>query len=90
MPCPARDALANNIKRLRADLGWSQEELAFRAGLHRTFVAHVERRARNISIDNIQRLADALGVAPARLLTSPTGTLEPVDDRQIGDSAGSA
>jgi len=49
--------------RLRADRGWSQEALAFEAGLHRTFVAHVERQARNISLDNIERLAIALGVS---------------------------
>jgi len=42
--------------------------LAFEAGLHRTFVAHVERGARNISIDNIERLATALGTTPGALL----------------------
>lgn len=36
--------------------------------LHRTFVAHVERQARNISLDNIEKLADALGVEPFELL----------------------
>lgn len=66
--CPARKALAYNLKRLRADRRWSQEELAYQAGLHRTFIAHVEREARNIAIDNIQRLADALEVEPSLLL----------------------
>lgn len=47
---------------MRGALSWSQEDLALEAGLHRTFVAHVERQARNISLDNIQRLAAALGV----------------------------
>ena len=42
--------------------------LAFEAGLHRTFVAHVERLARNIALDNIERLAKALGVEPYELL----------------------
>jgi transcriptional regulator with XRE-family HTH domain len=42
--------------------------LAFEAGLHRTFIAHVERQARNISIDNIERIAAALGVHVADLL----------------------
>ena len=51
-----------NIVRLRRGKGWSQEDLAFEAGLHRTFVAHVERKVRNISIDNIERLANALQV----------------------------
>jgi transcriptional regulator with XRE-family HTH domain len=49
--------------RLRAAKGWSQDALALEAGLHRTFVAHVERQARNISLDNIERVALALGVS---------------------------
>lgn len=65
----AREILAENLKRLRALRGWSQEDLAFEAGLHRTFVAHVEREMRNISIDNIEKLANALGETPAALLT---------------------
>lgn len=64
----ARDLLAANLKRLRAERGWSQEQLAHEAGLHRTFIAHVERKMRNISIDNIERLAVALGVSPSLLL----------------------
>lgn len=67
----ARDILAENLKRERAARGWSQEFLALEAGLHRTFVAHVERGVRNISIDNIERLAIALDVTPASLLTPP-------------------
>ncbi|MBP6113049.1 MAG: helix-turn-helix transcriptional regulator [Sphingobium sp.] len=59
----ARELLAMNIVRLRREKGWSQEDLALEAGLHRTFVAHVERQARNISIDNIERLANALQVS---------------------------
>ncbi len=64
----ARELLAVNLIRLRQELGLSQEALAFEAGLHRTFVAHVERQARNISLDNIERLAAALGVSVSRLL----------------------
>ena len=64
----ARALLALNVLRLRNQRGWSQETLAFEAGLHRTFIAHVERQARNISLDNIERLATALGVEVAELL----------------------
>lgn len=60
-----------NVLRFRHELGWSQEALAFEAGLHRTFIAHVERQARNISIDNVERIAVALGVPIAELLGSP-------------------
>ncbi len=64
----AREILARNLRALRAQRGWSQEELAFESGLHRTFVAHVERGARNISLDNIEKLANALSVPAHRLL----------------------
>lgn len=49
--------------RLRAD--FSQEELAARAGLDRTYVSGVERGIRNISLTNIWKLATALGISPA-------------------------
>ncbi|OWQ46603.1 transcriptional regulator [Roseateles noduli] len=66
----AREQLALNLIRLRAQKGWSQEALALESGLHRTFVAHVERLRRNASLDNIERLAQALGV-PVRDLFAP-------------------
>lgn len=66
----ARDILSRNIRMLRATRGWSQEALALEAGLHRTFVAHVERGARNISLNNIERIALALGVSVSRLFES--------------------
>ncbi len=65
----ARQILARNIKRIRAERGWSQEDLALEAELHRTFVAHVESCRRNISIDNIEKLAIALGVSVGELLS---------------------
>lgn len=64
----ARQILAHNLRALRAERGWSQEDLALEAELHRTFVAHVERCVRNISIDNVEKLANALGVPVYRLL----------------------
>lgn len=64
----AREVLAINLIRLRGQKGWSQEALALEAGLHRTFVAHVERQARNISLDNLAKLAEALQLKPYQLL----------------------
>jgi transcriptional regulator with XRE-family HTH domain len=52
--------------RERADI--SQEKLAELAGLHRTYVSSVERGLRNISIENIEKLANALHVSMARLM----------------------
>jgi transcriptional regulator with XRE-family HTH domain len=64
----ARELLAINLIRWRKEKGLSQEALAFEAGLHRTFVAHVERQVRNISLDNLERLALALELKPYQLL----------------------
>jgi transcriptional regulator with XRE-family HTH domain len=69
-PRRARDTLAHNLRRLRAHRGISQEELADLAGLHRTYVGSVERSERNISIDNIERLAAALKIAVPDLLSA--------------------
>lgn len=55
--------LSKNLLRLRHARGWSQETLALEARLHRTFIAHVEVQARNISVDNIEKIAIALDVA---------------------------
>ncbi len=50
------------IRNYRDKLGISQEELAARAGLHRTYISDVERGARNVSLESIHRLAEALEV----------------------------
>lgn len=63
-----RAVLAANLVRLRQDRGWSQEALAFECGLHRTFVGHVELQRRNISLDNLERLAKAFEVPVWTLL----------------------
>ena len=63
-----RLTLAQNLRRLRAQKGISQEELADLAGLHRTYIGSIERGERNISIDNIAKLAVALGITSSKLL----------------------
>lgn len=60
--------LARNIRMLRQETGLSQEELAARAQLHRTYISSVERNERNVSLQNIFRIAEALGVPAPRLL----------------------
>jgi transcriptional regulator with XRE-family HTH domain len=70
-PSATRKHFALNLRNARNEFGLSQEALADAAGLHRTYVGSVERGERNISIDNIERLAMALGVSPASLLEEP-------------------
>jgi CheY-like chemotaxis protein len=59
--------LGRAIKTQRASLGISQEELAYRAGLHRTYVSDVERGVRNPSIETIEKLAGALEISTSTL-----------------------
>jgi len=67
-PDSLRHVVAGNVRRMRRLKGWSQEELAAQAQLHRTYVGSIERAERNLSIDNIERLAVALMVEPWSLL----------------------
>jgi transcriptional regulator with XRE-family HTH domain len=57
------------MRALRAQLGLSQEALADLVNLHRTYIGSIERRERNVSLDNIERIAQALGVDIADLLS---------------------
>lgn len=58
----ARRRIAANLKKLRTVRGFSQEEMAEAAEFHRTYVSQLERCVTNISIDGLERLANALGV----------------------------
>lgn len=64
-----------NVKKYRMRLGLSQEKFAEKCGLHRTYISDIECFRRSISLDNIQKLADALGVETFQLFLD-----EGVDD----------
>lgn len=63
-----RRIFADHVRARRKELGISQEELADRAGLHRTFIGAVARAETNVSIDNIARISAALEVEASTLL----------------------
>lgn len=64
----SRIILSINIKKYREKMGFTQEELAFRSGLHRTYISSVERTERNISIDAMEKIANAFKVPLIKLL----------------------
>ena len=67
---------AVNVRYYRKKCGYSQEYLAELAGLHRTYISAVERERRNISIENIQHIAEALNIEPYLLLMDPQNLSE--------------
>jgi len=64
-----RKALAGNVRTLRFRLGISQEELADRCDLHRTYVGAIERAERNVTLSTLEVFSKALGVSVPDLLT---------------------
>lgn len=63
-----RRQLGLNVQKSRREKGWSQEDLAFESGLHRTYVSGVERGIRNPTILIVAKLAAALGKSAGFLL----------------------
>ena len=63
--------LADNLKRVRCERGYSQENLAEIVDLHRTYISGIERGTRNVSLRNIEKIARALELPVIDLLTEP-------------------
>lgn len=58
-----KEVLAKNLVRLRTERQMSQEALSYMAGLGRTYVSHIERRERNVTLETLEALAAGLGVS---------------------------
>lgn len=61
---------ASNLRRLRLEKMLSQEDLAEKSGLHRTYISGIERGLRNVSLNNVEKIATALGVDVVSLLAN--------------------
>ncbi|PYM16932.1 MAG: hypothetical protein DME18_00315 [Verrucomicrobia bacterium] len=70
-----KSSFASSVRACRSRLGISQEELAGRAGLHRTYVSDIERGARNLSLESIEKLARALETSVSALFLAPGNSL---------------
>jgi len=69
----AQQILGGNVRSMREKKGWSQEYLAEKANLHRTYVSGIERGVRNPSLTIVFKLAAGLGVEPGKLLCRNLG-----------------
>ncbi|MBN9002574.1 MAG: helix-turn-helix transcriptional regulator [Rhizobiales bacterium] len=70
-----REVFARNLRTLRQAKSLSQEELAYEAGIDRTYISSLERSVYGASIDVVDRLANVLGVEAADLLKRPSGNV---------------
>jgi transcriptional regulator with XRE-family HTH domain len=70
----ARRLVAQNVRVLRLMRGWSQEALADAAELDRSYIGDIERAERNVSLDSLERLAQAFGLTLTDLIREPDPT----------------
>lgn len=62
-----RVEFGKHLRKLRLEKGWTQEELADKAGMHFTYIGQIERGIRNPSLVNLEKLAKALGISSGKL-----------------------
>ena len=74
--------LGNRIRELRVAKEWSQEEFAHVSGFHRTYVGQIERGEKNMSFENLVKIAAVLGVTPSELLSALDTGAQPVSAKR--------
>jgi transcriptional regulator with XRE-family HTH domain len=74
-----QQVVGENLRRVRAELGFSQESFGEHVGWHRTFVGAVERGERNLTLRTVERISDQLGVDPLDLLWDRAGVSVQLD-----------
>jgi transcriptional regulator with XRE-family HTH domain len=62
-----RAVVARNLRLLRKQKGFTQEELAFRAGINRSYVGQIEREEKSPTVDIVEAISNSLGIEPGRL-----------------------
>ena len=60
--------VGKNIQKYRKKCGFTQEELAFEADLHRAYVGQIERGEKNVGVQNLEKIAKALKIKPSKLI----------------------
>jgi transcriptional regulator with XRE-family HTH domain len=80
-------AISKVVQRRREQLSFTQEELAQRAGLHRTYISDIERGARNLSVKSLIRLALALEMSVSGMLELAESQLNPASNTALEGAA---
>ena len=62
------EIFGKRVREVRHERGWTQEQLAFEAGVKRAYLSEIENGQRNVSLDVVEKLATALGVSPDSLM----------------------
>ena len=76
---------AENLRKYRNEIGLSQERFAGKAGLHRTYISAIECEKRSIALDNVQKIADALGIETYKLfLDDSNANINKLSNRKGG------
>lgn len=63
------ETFGRNVRQARKDMGWTQEQLAFEAGVKRAYLSEVENGQRNVSLDVVEKLAKALAIDVSKLVS---------------------
>jgi len=84
-PLLLRDVFAKHMQQRRQQLNFSQGELADRAGLHRTYIGSVERGERSISIDAMEKLAEALNTTVAAMISEKNDSVNSTEEKDLVD-----
>ena len=64
------EVFGTNLRKYRTEKGYSQEKFAELCGLHRTYISDIECFRRNVSLENVEKIADALEISAYKLLIS--------------------
>lgn len=64
------EVFGRRVREVRHERGWTQEQLAFEAGVKRAYLSEVENGQRNVSLDVVEKLASALKIEPSALMAT--------------------
>lgn len=79
------DEVGDRVRMLRKNKGWTLDQLSEASGLHPSSISQVERGERNLTLENLSKLADGLDVAPYQFLLTPDQKVDQTDNGELLD-----